>query len=186
MPGLNKDMDDFRILVAEVMASAMQPDSRGPRVFDNFGTEHAQIVIEAMLRAARREICIYAECVNKIVYDGNMLREFLAKNVDGTIRVLVERPNIFEDPDSALFGMKDLQGPHFQVRQTKFKSNHLAIVDGMLVRVENSQPERSAIIGFLAPDLLVNAQHLFDRLWDAAGATSEATERADPPKDRPG
>ena len=163
-----KEMDGYRKFVAEVMASAAKPEATAPRVFDNLGTDHAKIVIEAMLRSAQRKIRVYAQCLNTDVYDAALLREFHLRHPDGEVEILVEKIDVFQNPESALNGCGNLLSTKFQVRTTEYRGKHLQIVDNAFVRVETSQDARKAIIGYGVPELMSNASELFDTIWAQA------------------
>jgi hypothetical protein len=160
-----KTMDDYRKLIADVMAAAVRPDSTGPQVFENFGPGHAKAVIEAMLRIATKTVCIYAEKLSSDVYDAELLTGFLTRNPNGIVRILVDNDSVFSDQGSALFGLGSVLAPNFQVRLTNAQTGHVSVVDGRYARIEESQTDRKALVSFGNNSLCAGAQQLFDVLW---------------------
>lgn len=161
-------MDDYRKLIADVMASSLRADATGPQVFENFGPDHARAVVEAMIRAAKESVCIYAEKVSRDVYDPDLFMTFLARNPTGKVRILVERDNVFSDSESALNGQQALVSERFEVRLTPQHTDHLAVIDGIYARVEESQSDRKALVSFGKNALCESALGLFNSLWEAA------------------
>lgn len=161
-------IDQYRMLVASVMEASSRPDATGPEVFENFGHEHAHAVIEAMLRAAKSEICIYAKIVASDVFDRDLLRAFYDRNPSGEIRILVDEANVFLNADSALYGLQDIVSDRFSVRVSPVAIAHMAIVDRQYARLEASQSERKAVVCFGNKSLCEEALQLFKELWDSA------------------
>jgi hypothetical protein len=161
-------MDDYRKLIADVMATAIRPDATGPQVFENFGPDHARAVIEAMLRAAKQSISIYAEKISTDVYDAELLSAFVSRNPNGKVRIIVDTPDVFTDSNSALCGLQGLLSPTFEVRLTTQHTDHLAVVDEQYTRLEQSQLNRKAIVSFGKNTISAQALNLFNILWGAA------------------
>jgi hypothetical protein len=161
-------MDEYRKLIADVMAAAVKGAAAGPQVFDNLGPSHARAVIEAMLLAAREVVCIYAECLSTDVYDMDLIESFMSRNPGKPVKILVERGDVFTNRHSALFGRQQLLSPSFEVRVAGEKSSHIAIVDGQYARIEESQDERKALVSFGKNALCQRAQETFDLLWQIA------------------
>jgi hypothetical protein len=161
-------MDDYKKLIADVMAAAGRGDAAGPQVFENFGPGHARAVVEAMIRVAKNTICVYSKRLSADVYDAELLATFASRHPQGTIKLLVEDSDVFADPESALYGMSNLVSDKFEVRVVQNHGQHLAVVDGQYARLEQSQETRKAIVSFGNNSLCESAQEFFDLFWSFA------------------
>jgi hypothetical protein len=144
-------MSEYRTLVETVMRDALLGADAAPRVFENIGVEHARDVLETMLTNAQERIDIYSEVLPSIVYDPKLIRAFLKNSPGGTVRVLIEAPDVFRRTDSALRDLVELiDGRRLIVHQFNGPApgRHLAIVDKVHARIERSHDNCEAVVAF--------------------------------------
>src|SRR6185312_10253659 len=159
------DLDEYKALVAKVLRDSISPTSaKSPiSVFENLGTQHASVVIEAMLRSAQTSILINSEKLNRAASLPELLQAFPLRAPQGTVRIIVERRDVFTDPESALCGVQGLVTPDkFEVKLAKGPSQHFLVVDTSLVRMETDHKAMKAMVSFGASALAVHATNLFD------------------------
>jgi hypothetical protein len=166
-------IEQYRELVQQLMRDALLGNPSTPLVFPNSGPEHARVVLDTMFANAQTSISVYSEMMHNDGYDPALVRAFLdraetpSSGGDAPLRVLVEREDVFKNAASVLSRLKDLvRNSKIEVRVLQDpKWNHLVVVDDRHVRVEQSHPERKAVVAFGQKQLggLLHAR--FDQMW---------------------
>ncbi len=167
---------EYRDLVERVMRDAVLGDTT--TVFSNSGTDHAKIVLRTMLERAQDTVVISGQMMHGSVYEPDWIRDFL-KRTGHPIRILVERDDVFRASDSALSMLTDVPESMLEVRlvDPQVLENHVAITDGMHVRLETSPSDRSAIVSFGDKKLAQQFLAAIDAAWADATPVSR---RANP------
>jgi hypothetical protein len=160
-------LDEYRELVTAVMRDSLTENS-GARTFENFGLPHARVVLDTMLENAKSGIEVYSNNLNKAAFNMELIMAFLARSAEGQVKILVETPDVFKDPESALFSVKDLALGRIQVKYTTERAGHLAIIDHAHVRIETSHEDATANVAFGSRALAQEASVAFYKLWEAA------------------
>jgi hypothetical protein len=161
-------LNEYRDLVTQALVG-VQCGGPAVRPFDNFGLDHARIVVEAMVTHANTSIKIYSQKLSAKVYDPAWFSNFLARRPEGGIIFLVERSDVFTNAESVLCGTTNLY-QHSRVRVKLVPEGlwgrHLAIVDDKFVRVETSQEDFKASVSFGTAPLTQMAIDTFALLQD--------------------
>ena len=160
------NLDEYRALVLRVMENSRSGENPGPRVFDNYGADHARIVLETIFKHAKTDIRVYAEKLNRKTFDAQWIQEFLDRCPDGNIRILAEK-DVFSDPESALYEFRGHVSERMEFRLARVRGLHMTIGDGNFVRVETSHNEREAVISFGDSKLSQMATDKFETLWQS-------------------
>ena len=141
-------MEQYRALVARAMDDVLQ-GIEPVRPFENFGLDHAKIVVDEMIRRASSSVKIYSQKVNADVYEPQWFRDFLNHSPETSLTIIVERADVFSNPESTLNRIQDLRAEKrmsVRILPEKFWGKHVAIVDDIFARVETSQEKFTASV----------------------------------------
>lgn len=164
------DIETYRAFVADALSR-----SRGSAegiVFGNRGTEHARIVMEAIIGDTKASLRVLTGSLVASVHSPLAFRELLARRPDARVRVIVDRLTSLEG--SALEQLAHWIGAHedaaLRVRRVAQTAEpHMAIADDRLLRIETDHGSRAAVVALNKPDVCRSHARRFDSLWDRSG-----------------
>lgn len=162
---MGMDLRTYKAMVLAAMRRAQ--DTHKPEVFENTGPDHARIVLDVLLDSGSRSVDVIAGRMDKSVWSSDAIVNFLSRNPDAQMRVLLDETSGAGIPQCSV--LKEVRSnARIKIRWYPSKlARHLCVVDKAHVRVEANRLTREASITLGDPEGVgKRASEVFEVLWN--------------------
>lgn len=134
----------------------------------NSGPEHAEIVLESMLRNAKSVVRLYSGSLRDVYKRQSLIEaaQGFLSSPDSNLKILLEKET--EQDGQAFLAALPKGRVAIKIAKKKVSPNHFSVADDRAYRIELDDSAVQALVNFNEPDIAVVLSNMFDQAFDQA------------------